>query len=103
MVMVFNGDPHILQVEGHLGAQVEQLVFWGDGVIAAMKWNVVAVAALGTVPVGLAAVDLIRSTVYADFVFDIIENIEFKFRSPARFIGNASILQEFLGADGNVT
>ena len=56
VVVVFHRHAHGFQVQRHLAAQVVELVFGRDGVIAAMQRDVVSVPAGGAVPVGFVRV-----------------------------------------------
>jgi hypothetical protein len=102
MVMVLDRHAHQLESPHHVGAQVEQLIFGRDGMIATMRRDVMSVPALRTVPVRFPAHHLVAGAVDARFVADAVEDVKLEFRPPAAFVRDARGTHKLLGAAGNV-
>ncbi len=82
MVMVLYRNAHLLQVESHLIAKVEKLVFGRDGVITAVHRVVMPMPAFPAVPLRFSAFDAVTGTIDRIFKRDIIKNIKLKLRPP---------------------
>ena len=102
MVVVFYWHAHRLQLQRHLAAQVEELVFGRYGMIATMQRNVVSVAAGSAVPIGLIRIQTIRGMIDPAVESHVIEDVELELRPPQAAVGNPAVPQVSLGADGDV-
>ena len=102
VVVVLDRHAHRFQVQGYLGPQVVELILGGNGVVAAVQWDVVAVAAFGTLPVGLPRVHPVAGPIHTAFVGHIVKDIELELWPPAALVGDAGLVQTGLGAEGDV-
>jgi len=100
--VILDRHAHFFHVRCHASTHFVELILRGNGMIAAVQWDVMSVTADMTVPVGFAAFDGIAGTVDPIFEADAVEDVELELRPPAAFIGDARGLHVFLGADGNV-
>ena len=90
MVVVLYRYPHLLQVQAHLGAQVEELVLGWDGMVAAMHRDVMPMTTFHTGPIGFLAIHTVAGAVDTILIRDAVEDIKFKLRTPTALIRNAS-------------
>ena len=82
VVVVLDRHAHLLQVQGHVAAQVVELVFGRDGMVAAVQRDVVPVPAGGAVPVGFAEFQAVGGVVDAVLEGHIVEDVELDTPAP---------------------
>ena len=102
MVVIFHLDAQRLQVDRHLSAQVVELVLGRDGVVAAVQRDVVSMAALRAIPVGLLRLEMITGAVGLVLPCYLVEDVKLELWSPVALVSDAGLGQELLGAAGNV-
>ena len=76
------GTPIASRCSGHLAAQVVELVFGRDGVVAAVQGDIVTVPAGGAVPVGFVGVQAVGGMVDAVVEGDVVEDVELDIPVP---------------------
>ncbi len=102
VMVVLDRHAHGLQVQSHFGPQVVELIFGRDGMVAAVQRNVMAVAALSAVPVGLVGIQAIACSVDLVLVSYVVKDVELELWPPAAFVGDAGLKHIGLSTSGDV-
>lgn len=109
MVTAFEGEAGVLQVGGHLVAQVDVVVVGRDGEVAALGTDLVATvgAAVGLegltgVPPARLRVDLVERAVDLGVEAHRVEDVELGLGAEERGVGDAGAGQVVLGLAGDV-
>ena len=102
VVVILDLDAHLLQFHDHFAAQVEELIFGRDDMIAAVERNQMPMPAAAALPGSFFAFHAVGSGVDIILKRHTVEDVELILRPPATFVRDAPGAHGGFGANGDV-